>query len=139
MDRFTRNYSLLLGAVVLALLCWVLYENPEVAALNAVLEADPALAAYPYRFRVLALEHGVAVMGTPRSAEFPAVRALGLLFPALAPLADDDPALQQAQLEMARLQERARARVLETGKAGQVRWQLDSDWLSRHGIVPGSY
>ena len=139
MDRFTRNYSIFLGVVLLGLLFWVFYEDPQVAALNELLDKDAELATYPYQFRVFSLHDGMAVMGTPRSAEFPAFRALGILFPGLANRDQDDPELMQAQLEMARLQERARRLVLESGKAAQVRWELDSNWLSEHGLPPGTY
>lgn len=139
MDRFTRNYSLFLGVILLGLLFWAFYENPRVAALNELLAGDAGVANYPYRFRVLRLEDGVAVMGTPRSAEFPAFRALGILFPALANREQDDPELMQAQLEMARIQEHARRLVLDSGEATQVRWELDGDWLKENGIPPGSW
>jgi hypothetical protein len=139
MDRFTRNYSIFLAVVVLAMLVWVFYEDPQVAALNKRLEVDAGLAAYPYRFRVFSLEDGVAVMGTPRSAEFPAFRALGILFPELANREQDDPELMQAQQEMASLQDRARTIVLSSDDVTRVRWKLDSDWLTKQGIPPGTY
>lgn len=139
MDRFTRNYSIFLAAVVLGLLFWFLYEDPQVGALNELLAADAEVAGYPYRFRVFRLEHGAAVMGTPRSADFPAFRALELLFPGLAGREQDDPELMQAQLEMARIQERAKAIVLDSGAATRVIWELDSNWLDASGVPPGSY
>lgn len=139
MDRFTRNYSIFLGILLLGLLFWVFYENPQVRELNGLLERDSEVAAYPYRFRVLRLENGIAVMGTPRSAEFPAFRALGILFPELANRAQDDPELMQAQQTMARIQEHARSIVLDSGKARRVLWELDTNWLTGHGVVPGSF
>jgi hypothetical protein len=139
MDRFTRNYSLFLGFALLGLLIWVFHENPRVTALNELLAGDTEVANYPYRFRVLRLENGVAIMGTPRSAEFPAFRALGILFPALANREQDDPELMQAQLEMARVQEHARRLVLDSGEVVRVRWELDSNWLTGNGIPPGSW
>lgn len=139
MDRFTRNYSIFLAVLVLGLLFLFLYEDPQVGALNKQLAADAEVAAYPYRFRVFRLEQGVAVMGTPRSADFPAFRALALLYPALDGREQDDPALMQGQQEMARIQERARSLVLESGTATGVVWELDTDWLTANGIAPGSY
>lgn len=139
MDRFTRNYSIFLGVVVLGLLVWAFYENPQVAALNERLDADAELAAYPYRFRVLGLDNGTAVMSTPRSADFPAFRALEILFPELANREQDDPGLMQVQQELAHLQAHASELVLASGTASRIRWELDRDWLTRHGIVPGSY
>ena len=83
MDKFTRNYSIVLGVVVVALVAVFMYEDPQVQSLNDRLLRDTRLSTYPYNFRVLRLENGVATMTTPRSAEFPAYRALGLLFPSL--------------------------------------------------------
>ena len=139
MDRFTRNYSIFLGLVVLGLLLWVFSEDPQVTELNELLDSDAGIAAYPYRFRVFSLQDGVAVMGTPRSAEFPAFRALEILYPGLGGRDQDDPDLMAGQLEMARIQERARTLVLESGKVKQVRWELDSNWLTRHGISADTY
>jgi hypothetical protein len=69
LDRFTRNY--LVGVCVVAalgLLYFLTSGDPRVDELNAQLSADPQLAAYPYSFRVLELDSGVAVMGSPRWA-----------------------------------------------------------------------
>lgn len=137
MDRFTRNYSITLGLILIVFLGWVLYEDPLVADLNALLEQDSEVAAYPYRFQVLALHDGVATMGSPRSSDFPVYRALGILFPPLANREQDNPDLIQAQQDLARVQKRAMAIVLESGKAKRVRWELDRNWLSRHGVQVG--
>jgi len=137
MDRFTRNYSITLGLILIVFLGWVLYEDPAVADLNALLEQDNEVAAYPYRFRVLAVHEGVATMGSPRSSEFPVQRALGILFPALANRAQDDPDLMHAQQGLAEVQKRAMAIVLESGKVRRVRWELDRDWLGRRGVQFG--
>lgn len=137
MDRFTRNYSITLGLILIVFLGWVLYEDPAVAGLNTLLEQDNEVAAYPYRFRVLAMHEGVATMSSPRSSDFPVYRALGILFPPLANRAQDNPDLMQAQQDLARVQKRAMAIVLESGKAKRVRWELDRDWLSRHGVQVG--
>lgn len=134
MDKFTRNYSIILGIVVVGLLVLFAYEDPKLTELNDMLQADTALDAYPYNFRVLRLENSVATMTTPRSADFPAFRALGLLFPALENLPQDDPQLMQGQLDMAHTQEHAKALVLGSGHASHVVWELDTDWLARHGI-----
>jgi len=83
MDRFTRNYIAVFAVIGLAALVWAFYEDLMVAKLNDLLEADTALAAYPYRFRVLRLENGIATMSTPRSFAFPVYRALGILYPLL--------------------------------------------------------
>ena len=134
MDKFSRNYSIVLAIVVGALLFLFTHKNPELAEMNALLDADSELAAYPYTFRVLRIEDRVAIMTTPRSPEFPAYRALGLLFPDLANLPQEDPRLMQGQLVMAGIQEHARDIVLKTGHVSQVEWEIDKKWLSGHGV-----
>ena len=89
MDTFTRNYSIALVVIGAILLFRLFYEPPGVSLLNDRLADNAELAAYPYRFRVLTLEEGVASMSTPRSAEFPVYRALPLLFPELRDEAPD--------------------------------------------------
>jgi len=134
MDRFTRNYSIFLGLVVLAILLAVLYEDPALSDLNELLEQDELVAAYTYPFRVTKLYKGVATMSTPRSTEFPVQRALGLLFPRLANRKQDDPELIQAQQELATVQKRAMAIVKEADVVKRVRWELDTAWLSKYGV-----
>lgn len=137
MDKFTRNYSIVLGVIVLVILAWALYEDPQVSDLNDLLEQDTEVAAYPYQFQVLRLQNGIAIMSTPRSSDFPVHRALGILFPHLASRAQDNPDVMEAQQELARIQKRAKAIVLESVNVKSVRWELDKSWLSQQGIQLG--
>ena len=134
MDKFTRNYSIVLGAIFVVTLVWLVYEDPQVSDLNDLLEADTKINNYPYRFRVLSLQNGFAVMSTPRSTGFPVYRALGLLFPQLATRAQDDPDVMEAQQQLAEIQQWAKAIVMESGKVKSVRWELDNNWLRQHGV-----
>ena len=134
MDRFTRNYSMVLGVVIVVLVAVFMYEDPQIQSLNDRLFQDTRLSTYPYKFRVLRLENGIATMTTPRSAEFPAYRALGLLFPSLDGLPQEDTRLMQGQLDMAQLQEYAKGLVLDAEFVEHVLWELDAQWLDRHGI-----
>ncbi|MCW8906917.1 MAG: hypothetical protein OQL28_06685 [Sedimenticola sp.] len=138
MDRFTRNYSIVLGLLLVAVLAWVLYEDPRVSELNDRLEEAPEVAGYPYRFRVLSLVDGVATMSTPRSSAFPVQQALGILFPHLANRAQDAPDLMAAQQQLATVQKRAQEIVLASGEVKRVRWKLDRDWLVQHGAQLGT-
>lgn len=134
LDRGTKIYAAVLAAIVLAFAAAVLYEPPKLRDLNRVLAADPQLAAYPYPFRVLRVDGGTAVLGSPRSAEVPVRRVLGVLEPAVAGLADEDPAYLAAQQRLADTQDHARERVLADPAINTVRWELDADWLRAQGI-----
>ncbi len=136
MDKFTRNYSIFLGVVVLLFLVWALYEDPAVSELNQLLQQDQIVSSYPYKFRVLRVENEVAVISSPRNSMFPMHKALGIIFPRLANRSQDNPDLMQAQQEMARVQKQAKRIVMESGKVERVRWELDREWLSSRGITP---
>ena len=136
MDRFTRNYAIGLGAALLALAGLWIYSvwSPRVWEINDILAADPALAEYPYPFRVVALDNGTATLSTPRSAEFPAMRFLALIEPSLANAAQDDPRMVAAQQALVDHQKRAMELVQSQPDVKSVRWELDARWLAARGV-----
>lgn len=136
MDRGTKIYALVLGLVVAALVVMFLYQPAAVRELNARLAADPALAAYPYPFRVLRIEEHTAVMSTPRSAGLPVRNMIHAIDPGLAGVATDAPAFQQAQQTLAEHQARASELVRTDARVHRVRWELDAEWLRRQGVMP---
>jgi len=103
--------------------------------LNEVLDDDPQLAAYPYRFQVLAVQGRTAVLSSPRSPELPAVRFLALLQPALAGKEPNDPALVAAEKDLAAHQGRARELVLADPDIDIVRWRVDRGWYAERGVL----
>ncbi|QGU31679.1 hypothetical protein [Thermochromatium tepidum] len=136
MDRFTRNYSLLLGAVLIAaLFFWVKSTwRPDVWKLDEVLTSDAKLAEYPYQFRVRDFRNGVAVISTPRSPDFPAYSFLQVIHPKLAGKAQDDPEMIAAQQDLIDHQKRAMGLILAQPGVKGVDWELDVKWLAEHGI-----
>jgi hypothetical protein len=136
MERYTRNYLIGLAALGIVVLISVYYESPVIGRLNDRLAANADVAAYPYRFRVLDLDQGVAMMGTPRSPEFSAHRALMILFPELADEPLDSEVLVAAQQEMARIQYIARDIVEQSADVDRVSWKLDESWLRSNGVDP---
>lgn len=143
MDRFTRIYSLLLGAILIAaLFLWARASlKPEVWGLDQVLTSDPKLASYPYQFHVRDFRDGVAVISTPRSPAFPAYQFLQVIHPKLAGKAQDDPEMIAAQQSLIEHQKRAQDLILAQPGVKRVEWELDLQWLSEHGIQvprPGS-
>ena len=136
MDKFTRIYLTILGVVALIVLVAVFYESPKVWALNGLLKDEAELAEYPYRFRVLDFDNGVATVSTPRAANFDAFRALRILFPELGRVPDDSPRLYEAQQELARVQSVAAEVVRGDPDVDRVAWKLDERWLRDNGINP---
>jgi hypothetical protein len=135
----TSKRVLAVMLVLLMLAClWFLFArqaSPEVRQLNARLAADAMLAAYPYPFRVLRLQDTSAVMSSPRSAQMSVHRMISAIDPGLENIAVDDPRFRAAQQRLAEHQAHAAELVLQSDKVDDIEWELDTRWLSEHGIV----
>lgn len=137
LDRFTRNYLIVLGSVAgLILIAWIASWNPRVGEINALLEADPLVSAYPYRFHVMVLDNGIAQVSTPRSFDVPVMRFLTIIHPELNGKAQDDPAMMAAQDELVKVQKRVAQIVRSQPDVKGIRWVLDREWYSSHGLSP---
>jgi hypothetical protein len=108
---------------------WILYGSFEVLWLNNHLKSDPMLEKYPYHFRVIKQDDGIAVMGTLHTNYLSLREALRLMFPDLNTSGDKSWAMRQAEKEYARMQARAQSIVMAQGKFDRVRWELDENWL----------
>jgi hypothetical protein len=136
MDRFARNYLIGMVAIVVVAALWVfLSRDPRLGELNDLLAADTELADYPYAFRVLSFENGVATLSSPRSAEVPVMQFLRTAFPELRNTAVDDPAMMSAQDGLVAKQSRAAKLIKSQPDVGAVAWQLDEDWYRQNGVV----
>jgi hypothetical protein len=121
--------------IVSGIVFWVRSAwKPDAWALDRVLESDATLASYPYRFRVVAFDDGVATLSTPRSFDIPAYRFLGIIHPNLANKMDNDPAMIAAQQDLIDHQKRAQGLILAQPDVQSVEWELDTQWLAAHGI-----
>jgi hypothetical protein len=136
MDRFTRIYNIAIGVILVgALAVWIGSAwKPQVWELDQVLEADPLVSSYPYRFRVVSFENGVATISTPRSFDVPAYRFLAIIHPNLTNNADNDPQVIAAQQELIDHQKRAQGLILAQPQVESVQWELDTQWLAARGI-----
>ena len=137
MDRFTRNYLIVLGVIAaLVLGAWVASWDWRAGDINALLEDDPLVASYPYSFRVLAVENGVARVSSPRSYEVPVMRFLAVIRPELHGKAQDAPEMMAAQADLVKVQKRVEQIVRGQPDVRSVRWVLDRQWYSDRGISP---
>jgi hypothetical protein len=139
MDKFTRNYSLLLGLIlVVALGFWIKSAwQPRVWELNDLLKSDATLADYPYQFRLRSLKDGVAILSTPRNRDVPAYRFLQIIHPELAGKDQNDPAMVKAQQGLIKHQKHAQVLMLGQPDVERVDWVLDVKWLADHGVQVG--
>lgn len=136
MDRFARNY--LIGLVAIMLIVaggfW-LSQDGRLAQINDRLAADTQLGDYPFRFRVLALDNGVATLTSPRSAQVPAMRFLRTAYPELARTAVDHPDMMAAQDVLAATQSRAAELVEREADVTSIRWVIDERWYNERGVM----
>ncbi len=135
MDRGSRNYLIFLTVLVAGLLVIFLYEDPMVSKLNDMLEEDLKITSFPYAFRVVRVDDGVATLSTPRSTDVPVEQVMGILFPKVAGCAPDSAEFQKAQQHLAAVQTRVRELILAEPGVKRISWQLDRNWLTQHGLV----
>ncbi|MBT0960696.1 hypothetical protein [Denitromonas iodatirespirans] len=133
-----RAWQWIVIALVLAYaLDWFIQRpDGQTRALNAAIAAEGSaeLKAYPYPFRVLRVENGKAIMGTPRSRDVSVTRVIKVLYPDINVLDTNDPAFIAAQKELAGLQFEARDIVARQDGIKTVTWEIDRHWLGAHGI-----
>ena len=135
--RHKQIIRILSVILVLGTVYWFgLRTDPKVDALNQALNqiGSPALQNYSYSFRVISLEGGLAVMGSPRSFDVPVYRMIGALYPNLSSKAANDPDFIAAEKELAQIQSEARKIILAQPGVTGVKWELDRNWLIAHNI-----
>lgn len=135
LDDFTRKYLyILVGLVLVGFIWWLSSLDFRVSEINEQLGADAELAAYPYPFRVMSLENGVAHVSSPRSAQLSAIQSLRIMFPQLQHKDVVSDEMMAAQEELARVQAHAGQLVKSHDDINKVRWVLDKQWLANHGV-----
>ena len=135
LDNFTRNYLyILIGVAFVGFIWWLSSLDFRVGEINKLLEADTELAAYPYAFRVVSLEKGIAEVSSPRSAKLSAIQSLRVMFPELKQHNAVSDKMVAAQKELARVQSYAGKLVKSQEGVKAVRWVLDRRWLENHGV-----
>jgi hypothetical protein len=136
MDQFTRRYLQIFGAVLVGVaLSWLFSFDRPAARLNDRLAENATLSAYPYPFKVLAVDNRVATLSSPRSAQVSALVALRLLFPSLATADPQSEEIMDAQRELAKVQGLASQIVTDDEGIDRVVWELDTRWLEKQGVV----
>ena len=109
-------------------------ESPEVKAINQQLQADKELAQYPYHFRVITINDGIATVTSPRSAQLSVLHAMKIIHPDYANKDPDSPEMINAQKELGRLQEKAADIIKAAPEVSSIKWQIDKAWFDGHGI-----
>ncbi len=141
MDRLTRN-AIVISAIVLVLLALSLAWNrfgmtPRIWQLNELLQQDPVLAVYPYRFRAVLFINGVVTLTSPHESEVPIEPFLQAIEPDLAGKSADDPAMLAAQERFWKQEMRAIELMTSQPDVESVVWSLDRAWYHDHGVRLG--
>jgi len=126
--------------IVIALCCglallWFLKQNPALNNLNAALQADARLQAYPYTFRTIKIEGDVATLTSPRSPQVSVLQFLQIAKPNLDTSNPDSPSMIAAQKELAQVQEQAADIAKAQPGIKSVQWEIDRSWYASHGII----
>ena len=136
-----RYWALLVLLFLVGLDWYIRAPDSRSRQLTGVIEAQASakLKGYPYKFRVMSVDRETAVVSTPRNAQVPALKALGVLYPGMNTKNPNDPAFIAAEKLLGEVQSEARSIVLAQPGIKNVRWELDRDWLGAHQIeVPQS-
>lgn len=130
-----KIYAAVLSLVVVTILFKAFYQPSDVRELNALLAQDEQLKNYPYQFRVLQIDNGVAVISSPRATGVSVPAIVKVIDPSLKDLPITNERIFEAQRQLAEIQSSARNLVEASPKVSRVRWKLDEEWLRNHGIV----
>jgi hypothetical protein len=135
--KVKTRYWVILALLFLVGLDWYI-RAPDARSrqLTGAIEAQAStkLKNYPYQFRVMRVDGETALMSTPRNAEVPALKALGVLYPDIDTKNPNDPAFIAVERLLGEVQSEARSIVLAQPGIKAVRWELDRDWLTAHHI-----
>jgi hypothetical protein len=136
LDRGTKIYAGILGAILsIVVIIWLSGLDFRLGEIDDILQQDPEIASYPYKFRALEIQGKTAVISSPRSTSMPAIRFLGIIKPSLANKSDQDPALISAQKELGALQSKVKKLVLSHKGIEEVQWRLDRQWYADRGLA----
>ena len=134
MDRGTKIYGIVLGTFCIVLAVIFLYESPKVQDLNNQLESIKEINDFPYQFKVLRVNNGIATMNSPISTELPCGKVIAIIFPSLKGKSLLSPEYQKAQKLLAKVQMLASKNVKSDPDISRIVWELDRSWLIQNGV-----
>jgi hypothetical protein len=135
LDRGTKIYAGILGSIIaLILIVWVLSLDFRLGEIDAMLQEDSEVSAYPYTFKALAINGSTAIISSPRSNAVPAVKFLAMIYPELSRKSEQDPEVIAAQKKLGEIQGKVRKIVLSRDDINGVTWRIDKEWYSQKGV-----
>ena len=134
MDRGTKIYASILGIICITLAAVFLYETPKVRELNNRLEAINEINDFPYQFKVLRVENGIATLNSPVSIDLPCGKVIGIIFPSIKGKSLLSSEYQDAQKLLAKVQMLAGKTIKSDPDINKIAWELDRSWLIQNGV-----
>lgn len=134
MDRGTKIYAAILGIIFITLAAFFLYEPQKVTELNNQLDSIDEIKHFPYHFKVLRINNGVATLNSPISTELPCGKIIGIIFPSIKGKSLLSPEYQKAQKLLAKVQMRVGNIVKSDPSINKIVWELDRPWLIQNGV-----
>jgi hypothetical protein len=135
LDDFTRKYLyFLLSLCLIAFIWWLTSLDFRAGEINDVLKNDAEVSTYPYPFRVISVENGVAKISSPRSAQLSAIQSLRVMYPELKNSSASSDEIMEAQRGLAKVQSRVGKLVKSQADVSSIKWVLDTQWLAENGI-----
>ena len=134
MDRGTKIYAIILGFISISLAVVFLYETPKVREINNQLESIGEIKDFPYQFKVLRINNGIATLNSPISTDLPCGKIIGVIFPSIKGKSLLSPEYQEAQKLLARVQMRVGDTVKSDPDINKIIWELDRSWLIQNGV-----
>jgi len=130
-----RIYKLFLASIVALIIAnWIWSYNPRVSELNDLLSKNIELINYPYKFKVISVENGRAIMSSPRSPEVSVLIFISIIKPELEGMNPDSPEVIAVQKELAEIQSKAKKIILNQDDINSVSWEIDKLWFADHGV-----
>jgi len=109
-------------------------KRPRIWQLNEVLEQDPVLAEYPYKFRALLFLNGVVTLTSPHASEVPLRPFLNRIDPSLADKPADAPEVAEAERAFRAVERHAVQVMLAQPDVNSVIWGLDRAWYHQNQV-----
>ncbi|QIK37855.1 hypothetical protein GWK36_07500 [Caldichromatium japonicum] len=138
MDRLTLSAIIASAAFLVFLIVTLSWHNdelrPRIWRLNEILEQDPMLASYPYRFRALVFLNGTVTLSSPHALERPLRPFLDRIEPALTGKPDNAPEVQDAERRFRSVEAHAVEMMMNEPDVQTVNWALDRAWYHQNGI-----
>ena len=130
--KLKKHHWIVLTLIFLVWLDWYIRSpSSEARHITSAIEeqASAKLKSYPYKFWVMKVASGTAVVSTPRNFDVPAFKVLSLFYPEINTKDPNNPEFIAVEQLLGEVQAEVRNIVLGQPGIRDMRWELDREWL----------